>query len=99
MNAQLKANETAVKVDSLNEQLGQLQKNFLKNDYDAKEIKSQSDQVREAANNAHESATQVSQFRPGVFRLYTIASILILIRFSFLFYFSCAMTIVRRTFR
>lgn len=62
VDAQRKANETAVKVDSLNEQLGQLQKNFLKNDYDAKEIKSQSDQVREAANNAHESATKVRNF-------------------------------------
>lgn len=91
MDAQRKANETAAKVDNLNEQLGQLQRNFLKNDYDAKEIKSQSDQVREAANNAHESATQVWHLSPILWmQLSLIESSL-----------SCsfAMIIVKRMFR
>lgn len=58
--AQQKANETAQKVDVLSERLSELQKNFLKNDLDAKDIKKQADQVRDSASNAHEEATQVN---------------------------------------
>jgi hypothetical protein len=36
-----------------------LQKKFLKNDFDAKEIKTQVENVRELANNAHEQALNV----------------------------------------
>ena len=39
-----------------------LQKNFLKNDLDAKAIKNEAELVRESANNAHEDATKVSFF-------------------------------------
>lgn len=60
--AQRKASETANKVTDLSSKLNELQKNFLKNDYDAKEIKQQADQVRDAAHNAHEDATKVSFF-------------------------------------
>lgn len=42
------------------EQLNQLQKNVLKNEFDAKEIKAQSDLVRNAANNAHDGAVKVT---------------------------------------
>lgn len=59
--AQQKANETAQKVDMLTERLSELQKNFLKNDVDAKEIKKQADQVRNSASNAHEEATKVNK--------------------------------------
>lgn len=59
-DAQRKASETANKVTDLSGKLNELQKNFLKNDYDAKEIKQQADQVRDAAHNAHEDATKVS---------------------------------------
>jgi len=58
-DAQQKATETANKVNDLASKLGELQKNFLKNDYDAKEIKQQADQVRDAAHNAHEDATKL----------------------------------------
>lgn len=58
--AQQKANETAAKVDELSERLNNLQKNVLKNEFDAKEIQAQSEIVREAANNAHESAIKVT---------------------------------------
>ncbi len=61
-DAQQKASETANKVNDLSSKLNELQKNFLKNDYDAKEIKQQADQVRDAAHNAHEDATKVSLF-------------------------------------
>lgn len=60
MQAQIKANETAAKVDALFEELNKLQKNVLKNEFEAKEIKSQSDIVRETANNAHDGAIKVS---------------------------------------
>lgn len=59
VEAQQKANETAATVDDLFEQLNKLQKNVLKNEFDAKEIKAQSEIVREAANNAHDSAVKV----------------------------------------
>lgn len=59
VEAQIKANETAAKVDQLSEELNKLQKNVLKNEFDAKEIKSQSDIVRGTANNAHEGAIKV----------------------------------------
>lgn len=60
MEAQIKANETAAKVDALLEELNKLQKNVLKNEFEAKEIKSQSDVVLETANNAHDGAIKVS---------------------------------------
>lgn len=59
-DAQKKATETAQKVEMLNQKLANLQKNFLKNDLDAEEIKKQADQVRDSASNAHEVATQVN---------------------------------------
>lgn len=59
IEAQVKANETATKVDQLLEELNKLQKNVLKNEFEAKEIKTQSDIVREAANNAHDGAIKV----------------------------------------
>lgn len=59
--AQQKANETAAKVDELSERLNNLQKNVLKNEFDAREIQAQSEIVREAANNAHESAIKVTE--------------------------------------
>lgn len=49
-------------MDKLSEQLAKLQKNVLKNDFDAKEIKRESDIVREAANTAHEEATKVVNY-------------------------------------
>lgn len=55
----MKANETAVKVDELFDQLNKLQKNVLKNEFDAKEIKTQSESVRDEANKAHEGAVKV----------------------------------------
>jgi len=58
-DAQRKASETSNKVNDLSSKLNELQKNFLKNDYDAKEIKQQADQVRDAAHNAHEDATKL----------------------------------------
>lgn len=58
-DAQNKADETARKVNKLSEKLSELQKKFLKNILDATEIKNQSDQVRDSASNAHDSATQV----------------------------------------
>lgn len=64
-DAQNKAAETSRKVDTLQEKLNELQKNFLRNDLDAKEIKNQADQVRDSASNAHELATQVSWELPG----------------------------------
>lgn len=60
VEAQQKANETAAKVTELSERLNNLQKNVLKNQFDAKEIKAQSEIVREAANNAHNSAVKVT---------------------------------------
>lgn len=48
-------------VDDLFEQLNQLQKNVLKNEFDAKEIKAQSDLVRDAANSAHNGAQKVME--------------------------------------
>lgn len=59
VEAQIKANETASKVDALFDQLNQLQKNVLKNEFDAKAIKEQSELVREAANKAHDGAINV----------------------------------------
>lgn len=59
VEAQQKANETAAKVDDLFEQLNRLQKNVLKNEFDAREIKAQSEMVREAAKNAHNGAVTV----------------------------------------
>lgn len=59
IEAQQKAIETAGKVDELFEQLNKLQKNVLKNEFDAKEIKAQSELVRDAANNAHGGAVEV----------------------------------------
>lgn len=59
VEAQVKANETAAKVDELFEQLNKLQKNVLKNEFDAKEIKTQSEIVRDEANKAHEGAVKV----------------------------------------
>lgn len=59
VEAQQKANETAATVDNLFENLNKLQKNVLKNEFDAKEIKAQSELVRDAANNAHDSAVKV----------------------------------------
>lgn len=35
-------------------------KNSLKNDLDAKDIKSRADNVKDSASNAHEAVTQVS---------------------------------------
>lgn len=61
VEAQQKANETAAKVDELFEQLNKLQKNVLKNEFDAEEIKAQSELVREAANNAHDGAVKVTK--------------------------------------
>lgn len=58
-DAQNKADETARKVNQLSEQLGELQKKFLKNVLDATDIKNQSDQVRDSASNTHDAATQV----------------------------------------
>lgn len=43
----------------LHGKLNDLQKNFLKNDLDAKDIKKQADLVRDSASNAHEIATQL----------------------------------------
>lgn len=59
VEAQLKANETATKVDVLFEELNKLQKNVLKNEFEAKEIQDQSEKVYEAANKAHEGAVKV----------------------------------------
>lgn len=59
--AQQKANETAAKVDELSERLNNLQKNVLKNQFYATDIQAQSEIVREAANNAHESAIKVTK--------------------------------------
>lgn len=64
VEAQQKANETAAKVDELFEKLSELQKNVLKNEFDAKEIKAQSDLVRDAANNAHDGAVKVIDDEP-----------------------------------
>lgn len=55
----MKANETAAKVDELFDQLNKLQKNVLKNEFDAKEIKAQSEIVRDEANKAHDGAVKV----------------------------------------
>lgn len=65
--AQQRANETAAKVDKLSERLSNLQKNVLKNEFDAREIQAQSEIVREAANNAHESAIKVKISKCGHF--------------------------------
>lgn len=43
----------------MNERLQKLVKNSLKNDLDAKDIKSRADNVKDLAGNAHESVTQV----------------------------------------
>lgn len=60
VEAQQKANETAAKVDELFDRLNKLQKNVLKNEFDAREIKAQSELVRDAANNAHDGAVKVT---------------------------------------
>lgn len=59
IEAQRKANETDQKVNQLNDKLLTLQKNFLKNDLDAKEIQEQANKVRDSASNAHDLATKV----------------------------------------
>lgn len=41
------------------EQLNQIQRIVLRNDLEAKNIQEQSENVREAANNAHDSAIKV----------------------------------------
>ena len=59
IDAQKRANETSTVVDNLQSKLNKLQRKFLKNDFDAKEIKSQADNVKDSASNAHEQATKV----------------------------------------
>lgn len=58
-SAKKRANETAVAVDQLQQKLNKLQKKFLKNDFDAKEIKSQADGVKDGAQKTHNEATKV----------------------------------------
>lgn len=62
VEAQKKANETSTKVDELFDNLSQLQKNVVQNEIDAKEIKTQSEIVRNEANKAHEGAVKVQIF-------------------------------------
>lgn len=59
IDAQKRANVTSTVVENLQLKLNKLQKKFLKNDFDAKEIKSQADIVKESASTAHEQATKV----------------------------------------
>ena len=46
-------------MDKLQQKLNKLQKKFLKNDFDAKEIKSQADGVKDGAQKTHNEATKV----------------------------------------
>jgi coxsackievirus/adenovirus receptor len=59
IDAHKRANETAEIVEKLTSKLSKLQKKFLKNDFDAKEIKTQVENVRQLANNAHEKASNL----------------------------------------
>lgn len=59
----MKAAETATKVDELFDQLNKLKKNVLKNEFDAKEIKDQSEIVRDEANKAHDGAVKVRKYQ------------------------------------
>lgn len=58
-DAQKRANETSGQVNSLNDRLHNLQKNALKNDLDAKDVKNRAEKVKEQAVNAHDAASQV----------------------------------------
>lgn len=55
-----RATNTAATVDRLTQRLNELQKNFLKNDLDAKDIKAQADAVKNSTSNTHDMATQLS---------------------------------------
>jgi hypothetical protein len=46
-------------VSKLQNRLNVLQRNLLKNELDAKDIKTQAENVKDSAGNAHELATQV----------------------------------------
>lgn len=58
-DAQTKATDTANTVLGLAKELNDLQKKLAKNELDARDINLQTDKVKESANNAHESATQL----------------------------------------
>jgi len=59
IDAQKRANETVTQVNSLNDRLLTVQKNALRNDVDAKDVKSRSEQVKDLAVNAHDLASQL----------------------------------------
>lgn len=60
--AKLSADETEKAVSDLQSKLNNLQKKLLKNQHDAKEIKSQSDSVKDSAADTHKSAEKVRYF-------------------------------------
>lgn len=61
-DARKSADQTAGAVETLQEKLNKLQRKFLKNDRDAKEIKIQADAVKDSASNTHEKAKKVKLF-------------------------------------
>jgi hypothetical protein len=58
-DAKKRADETGEAVDNLERKLNKLQKKFLKNAHDAKEIKIQSDAVKESASDTQDKAKKV----------------------------------------
>jgi methyl-accepting chemotaxis protein len=51
--------ETAAAVESLQSKLNKLQRKFLKNSHDAKEVKSQAEAAKDLSSDAHEKAKKV----------------------------------------
>lgn len=60
-DARESADQTAEAVENLQSKLNKLQKKFLKNAHDAKEIKIQADAVKDSASNTHDKAKKVSE--------------------------------------
>ncbi|TMW54832.1 hypothetical protein DOY81_000065 [Sarcophaga bullata] len=57
--AEAPANETAQHVEELAKKVNRLQKNILKNELDAKDVKKEADKVNESAKNAHADAQKL----------------------------------------
>ncbi|XP_037816684.1 laminin subunit beta-1 [Lucilia sericata] len=57
--AEAPANATAQHVEELAKKVNRLQKNILKNELDAKDVKNEADKVKESARNAHADAQQL----------------------------------------
>lgn len=58
-DAKESADDTAGAVNNLQNKLNKLQKKFLKNAHDAKDIKTQADVVKSSASDTHEKAKKV----------------------------------------